>query len=251
MTEINDCAVRDCENAPALHHPLPLCRRHGLQVSAHMTDVLHATALHGEPIPSVEPSGIEAADVAHPNVWNHASHKPLVYFISNGDRVKIGVSTNIAARVGALSLRRSNALLLLWGSYSLEKALHQHFAADQVGNTEWFVLSNSIRDFIARRRSAVAAQTVPKAPSRSTLEANEAARRPVQRGRHPRREEITAKVQDARVGISVAELRQWLARRYPNETPPSDTAIQNWFAAHPNISKPSRGLYAWTDTPAD
>ncbi|MGW2844653.1 hypothetical protein [Streptomyces sp. NPDC001274] len=68
--------------------------------------------------------------------------------------------------------------------------------------------------------------------------------------RHPRRDEVTTWVKTAGDdGITVADVRARLEALYPAETPPSDTAVQNWFAAHPNITKPGRGLYLWTDTP--
>ncbi|MFE9491383.1 DNA translocase FtsK [Streptomyces sp. NPDC006641] len=65
--------------------------------------------------------------------------------------------------------------------------------------------------------------------------------------RHPRRDEVTNWVRDAgKDGITVADVRARLEALYPGETPPSDTAVQNWFTAHPNIQKPGRGVYVWT-----
>jgi hypothetical protein len=120
-------------------------------VSLNVTDVLHANALA-----SSAPTGIDldAPCVAPPGVWALPSHPPVVYFLANGDRVKIGTSTNITGRVSALSLRRSNALLLLDGDHDLENVLHQHFEADRIGRTEWFVLSPRITAYIAQRKRA-------------------------------------------------------------------------------------------------
>lgn len=67
--------------------------------------------------------------------------------------------------------------------------------------------------------------------------------------RHPRRDQVTDWVRDAEDGITVADVRARLAALYPDEKPPSDTAVQNWFAAHPNIDRADRGLYVWTDDP--
>lgn len=68
--------------------------------------------------------------------------------------------------------------------------------------------------------------------------------------RHPRRDLCITWVRDAgEDGITVADVRARLETLYPGETPPSDTAIQNWYAAHDNITKPGRGLYVWTDAP--
>jgi hypothetical protein len=64
--------------------------------------------------------------------------------------------------------------------------------------------------------------------------------------RHPRRDEVTEWVREAgNEGITVAEIRDRLLALYPDEQPPSDTAVQNWFAAHPSIDKPGRGRYFW------
>ncbi|MFJ1827337.1 DNA translocase FtsK [Streptomyces sp. NPDC088178] len=64
--------------------------------------------------------------------------------------------------------------------------------------------------------------------------------------RHPRRDEVTGWVRDAgEDGITVADIRDRLLALYPDEKPPSDTAVQNWFTAHPDIQKPGRGVYVW------
>ncbi|MGW1409498.1 hypothetical protein [Streptomyces sp. NPDC002403] len=68
--------------------------------------------------------------------------------------------------------------------------------------------------------------------------------------RHPRRDEVTDWVKAAGDdGITVADIRTRLEGLYPEEQPPSDTAIQKWFADHPNIVKPGRGIYFWADDP--
>ena len=66
--------------------------------------------------------------------------------------------------------------------------------------------------------------------------------------RHPRRDEVTDWVRQAGPdGITVADIQARLTDLYPDEKPPSDTAIQNWFAAHDDIVKPGRGTYYWAD----
>ncbi|WP_331728844.1 GIY-YIG nuclease family protein (plasmid) [Streptomyces sp. NBC_01259] len=163
------CAVNGCTEHLFIEHPLPLCRRDALMVSLNVTDILHSTALLGGQATGLD---VERVSVAPEHVWGQPSHQPVVYFLANGDRVKIGVSTNISARVLALSFRRENALLLVQGSYGLESALHAHFKCDRITRTEWFVLSSGIRDYIDRRKQADAAM---RQPSITPQEANEPA----------------------------------------------------------------------------
>jgi hypothetical protein len=131
-------------------------------VSMNVTDVLHANALAGTASTRLD---IERVSVSTDRVWKEPSHPAVVYFLANGDRVKIGVSTNISARVITLSLRKENAALLLEGAYDLEDALHHHFESDRIGKTEWFVLSRRIQDYITRRKEADAALRQPRVSS--------------------------------------------------------------------------------------
>jgi hypothetical protein len=159
---LNLCAVLRCTDQPYIDHPLLLCRRHALAVSLNVTDRLYANALSATTTTGLD---IEEAAVASPDVWKQTSHPSIVYFLTNGDRVKIGTSTNVTARVSALSLRKSNAALLLQGGNDLENALHQHFECDRIAKTEWFVLSPRIQDYIARRKASDAALRQPRLPA--------------------------------------------------------------------------------------
>lgn len=156
------CATEECTTAPFIDHPVPLCQQHALMVSLNVTDRLYANALGRQ---NTGVPRIDTAQTAPADVWAQASHPPIVYFITNGNRVKIGVSTNISARAGALSLRRENAALLLEGGFDLEAALHQHFAADRISRTEWFVYSGRIQEFITSRLQAAAALRQPVIPA--------------------------------------------------------------------------------------
>jgi hypothetical protein len=155
------CAVLRCTDQPFIHEPLPICREHAVMLSQNVTDRLYSNAFRAS---AATGEDVEKAAVAPDAVWGQASHAPVVYFLTNGDRVKIGTSANVTARVGALSLRRSNAALLLKGDSRLENALHAHFDSDRVGQTEWFFLSTRIKDYIARRKEADAALRQPPLP---------------------------------------------------------------------------------------
>ncbi|MFB8182605.1 GIY-YIG nuclease family protein [Streptomyces sp. NPDC055966] len=155
------CIVPDCEEQSFITNPIPLCSEHALTISLNVTDLLHANARTAL---ATDRADVERTRVAPNSVWQQASHPSVVYFLTNGDRVKIGTSTNITARVGALALRKANAALLLQGGSNLENALHDHFADDRIGNTEWFILSPRVQEYIARRKEADSALRQPLLP---------------------------------------------------------------------------------------
>jgi hypothetical protein len=75
-------------------------------------------------------------------------HKPLVYFIRNGNRMKIGTTTELKRRIRTLALRPENVVLLLDGGQQLERELHRKFADLRIGNTEWFACDGPLIDFV-------------------------------------------------------------------------------------------------------
>jgi len=80
------------------------------------------------------------------------SHAPIVYFLRNGNRVKIGTSTNLRERVGSLSLRMRDVILVVEGGRDTERAFHQHFAEQRVKNTEWFVFPGAVNRWVRAAR---------------------------------------------------------------------------------------------------
>lgn len=75
-------------------------------------------------------------------------HAPLVYFISNGNRIKIGTTTELKRRIRTLALRPENVALLLDGDTRLERELHRQFANLRIGTTEWFAYDNPLLDYV-------------------------------------------------------------------------------------------------------
>jgi hypothetical protein len=98
------------------------------------------------------------------NPWPipEGKHRPVVYFVQNGDRVKIGTTTNLRSRISALSLRPTDIVLLVNGGRPFEQALHKRFATLRVGNTEWFANSGPVAEYIvieaARARATAKAE---------------------------------------------------------------------------------------------
>lgn len=243
------CVAANCTSDAFIDEPVSICRQHALMLSRNVSDRLHANALAASESSDMD---LNRATTAPDDVWTKSSHQPIVYFMVNGDRVKIGVSTNITARVSALCLRRSNVAMLLVGGYEMEAALHAHFAADRIGQSEWFYLSRSIQDYMQKRLDTDRLLRQPVLDGEGIVEPKTPfptqSRRQRERKRHPRREQACTWVQQAGSdGISVVAVRDRLSALYPSEVPPSDTAIQNWYATHPNITKPGRGVYYWSE----
>lgn len=78
-------------------------------------------------------------------------HEPVVYFLRNSERVKIGYTTNLFERITALSLRRSDVLLLVDGGRRMETDMHRRFHGYRIAGTEWFALKGELRTFIESR----------------------------------------------------------------------------------------------------
>jgi len=77
------------------------------------------------------------------------THPPVVYVLRNGTRVKIGTTTHLRNRVHRLALRLDDVVFAMDGGRELEQALHQRFAAQRVGDTEWFTETGALAAFIA------------------------------------------------------------------------------------------------------
>ncbi len=75
-------------------------------------------------------------------------HDPLVYFIRNGSRIKIGWTTNLRGRLNGLSLPRDALLFTIPGGPAEEKQLHKRFRSARVGRSEWFEATPALEAFI-------------------------------------------------------------------------------------------------------
>lgn len=210
-------------------------------MSVHVTDALYASALAGTVPKSIAEQTTDAliadATLADSSVWTVPSHEPVVYFVGNGNRVKIGTSTGVRARVASLALRRHHALLVLDGDHALESALHQLFAAERLGNTEWFNLSHRITAFIDAKRGSIPEPTATPLPQQRK------ARDPVTTD--PRRQIVFDLVTKAGpAGIGPAAIIDALRRLHPDLDAPHPDVIARWLGADPRIHKPKHGRYA-------
>lgn len=76
-------------------------------------------------------------------------HQPVVYFLRNGNRIKIGTTTELRRRIRTLALRHHHVALLIPGDQRTERQLHHRFAALRDGNSEWFEDAGALTQYIA------------------------------------------------------------------------------------------------------
>lgn len=105
----------------------------------------------GYQLTDTQPSATGQDETAAPAArWQipTGKHAPLVYFIRNGNRLKIGTSTELKRRIRTLALRPENVVLLVSGGQDIERAFHRQFADLRIGNTEWFAYEGALVDFV-------------------------------------------------------------------------------------------------------
>jgi hypothetical protein len=164
---LTTCVVSEdgapCPQPPDLLKPIGLCKQHGAEVGAALLPKILKDALaYMAATSAAEADGWadEIALVGGAQALPLASvsggpHRPIVYVVKNGDRVKIGTTQNLATRMRSLSLRPQAVLCALDGGRDLERAIHRRFYKDRVGSTEWFELGNDLELFIKTKAANV------------------------------------------------------------------------------------------------
>lgn len=164
-----DCAATvngdQCWEEPWVTQPVPLCRRHLAAVMHIATEKFIQPETAGTAGEAADADVIGRARVLDRDGAFDGPHPSAVYFLTNGNRVKIGYTTNIKSRVGAFALREQDVLLLLRGGVDLEQALHRRFARERVSKTEWFEMTHRIAGFIERCRHRAPMRLRESSPS--------------------------------------------------------------------------------------
>jgi hypothetical protein len=154
-----------CDQAPTATEPVALCTSHRMQVAALIVpEMMQGAMRDGHRGPRVvSPSMKRLIELASPVAAKlDGHHESCVYLISNGNRVKIGMTTKLGRRLEALQVQASDVHLLLLGGRELESALHEYFADFRLGTTEWFERSATIESFIRSKREKLAPQGSPR-----------------------------------------------------------------------------------------
>ena len=113
----------------------------------HQLDQLQKPPRRAQP-PS-KPAGPVGAPVEDVSSLLQQAHAPVVYFIRNGSRIKIGTTQNLKRRLAALTLRAEDVVRAEHGDQRHERALHERFAAQRAGNTEWFDLTGPLAEYLS------------------------------------------------------------------------------------------------------
>ncbi|MER7814518.1 GIY-YIG nuclease family protein [Streptomyces sp. NPDC096153] len=100
------------------------------------------------PQPPSAPSGPVGEAVEDVQALYGSAHAPIVYFLRNGNRVKIGTSQNLKRRVAALSLRPDDVVRVEHGDQQHERSLHRRFVELRTGDTEWFDLRGDLARYL-------------------------------------------------------------------------------------------------------
>ncbi|MFJ2292117.1 GIY-YIG nuclease family protein [Streptomyces sp. NPDC087894] len=147
-----------CIDVATIAEPVPLCTHHQMQVAMAVVPQMLASAASlakRNPLPRVRDKALDRL-VARSRLAPldlTGVHGPRVYFLRNGDRIKIGYTTNLRDRLAALCLRADSVVLLLQGGRDLEGALHRYFSEHRTPGTEWFLYAERIHEYVENMAS--------------------------------------------------------------------------------------------------
>lgn len=145
----------DCNRTVPIDAPVSLCFTHLRRVYEYVGQSLAEAPLAFAGGRLVENLfGREVARVGDypPPPVEHGPPAPVVYYIRNQQRIKIGWTSNLRRRVHGLTY--DEILAVEPGGVELEKMRHQQFAADRFGRRgEWFQISDSLTSHIEMIRS--------------------------------------------------------------------------------------------------
>jgi len=135
------------------------------RTDAAITALLHTVGAEKRKPPRVQPPSHPAGPVGSPvedvQALYGSAHAPVVYFLRNGNRIKIGTSQNLKRRIAALSLRLDDVVLVEHGHQEHERALHRRFDDLRVGDTEWFALAGALAEHLGLDAEPDTADTRP------------------------------------------------------------------------------------------
>lgn len=119
--------------------------------------------------PPTSPAGPTGEVVEDVSALFREAHAPVVYFLRNGNRLKIGTSQNLRRRITSLSLRREDVVRVEHGDQEYERSLHRRFVELRVDETEWFELRGSLARYLGEPEAQPAEPAEPEAQPAAEL----------------------------------------------------------------------------------
>ncbi|WP_433568035.1 GIY-YIG nuclease family protein (plasmid) [Nocardia sp. CA-151230] len=144
---LDHCVVAHCEDEPVIaSHILPLCEKH---IIAGYREISQYLATRRKMI-SLEPNRKPPAPESKPRIPGVLGIPLIedghhVYYMQFGDRVKIGVTSNLPQRLEDIPC--DELLTVERGGYELEKQRHHEFRHCRV-NGEWFTKTPELAQHI-------------------------------------------------------------------------------------------------------
>jgi hypothetical protein len=141
-----------CDVRSMIDVPFPICRRHAEQLILHLTgETIEGRALRLL-VQEQTRSDEAKAEFASAEAVRDRRHteQSLVYYVRIGDRVKIGYTTNMRARLPGLRIDETAILATEPGGRELEAQRHEEFHAERIGRREDFNPSRRLLAHIER-----------------------------------------------------------------------------------------------------
>lgn len=153
-----------CDQRSMPDVPFPICKHHADKLFQHLEGESRFIVDRAEDIPSLKHLAFVKRNVEEYESQQARRRKRLldqsqVYYVRIHDHVKIGYSTNIKQRMGALRVPVENLLATEPGGRDLEAIRHEQFAAERVGRLEDF---NPSRRLLAHIEAIKAEHGEPK-----------------------------------------------------------------------------------------
>lgn len=139
------CCMPECREVLSLGSRLPLCRDCGIKVAvAHFADAELLDAVHAEQARRQQARR------------ERTTRNGVVYYVQiDPQRIKIGYTSNLKARLSALRLQPSSLLAMEPGDSELERERHRQFGGERiVSNREDFAPSERLLEWIDQTREA-------------------------------------------------------------------------------------------------
>ena len=126
IPSLKACCVPDCKRSLPVTEKLPVCRSCGIKIA--LVYMREAEQVEPERAEQKRREAKRREDVRYGR-----TESSVVYYVKlDAERIKIGFTTNLLARLTGLRVDRENLLAYEPGGRELERQRHQQFQADRI-----------------------------------------------------------------------------------------------------------------------